>query len=153
MFINAMNPYWWSALPINGLTTNNNTIERIDIGGIYKISTNAVLVTDESVDYGINPCLYRQLPNESIILLKIHSDVPTGGEALPITVAVPNSGTSTISTTSTSNSGTTKVGVVDSQGTPVTGANVQGNTERLMYLNKSTGTIRFLEFTNPATGG
>lgn len=36
------------------------------------------------------------------------------------------------------------------QGSNVTGSNVQGNTQRLAYINKSTGVIRFLEFTNPA---
>lgn len=150
MFINAINPYWWAAAPLS--INPGETLPRIDVGGIFKLSTNAVALTDTTVDYGINPCLYNRLPCESLVLLNIHADVPVGGEALPVTVVVPNGGSSTVTNSSTSTSsstaGTTKVNIVDSQGTNVTGSNVQGNTERLVYINKSTGTIRFMEFTN-----
>ena len=141
---NNFSTYWWMGAPI---ATTNSGLPRIDVGGIFKLSTNAVTLTDTTVDYGINPCLYNRLPCESLVLLNIHADVPTGGEALPVTVVVPNSGTSTVSENN-STTGTTKVNVVDSQGTNVTGSNVQGSTERLVYINKSTGTIRFMEFTN-----
>lgn len=142
---NAMNPYWWAAQPV--VFNNNNSLPRIDVGGIFKLSTNAVTLTEESVDYGINPCAYRALPCESLILLTIHADVPTGGESLPVTVVVPNSGSSTVSE-SGSTTGTTKVNIVDSQGTNVTGSNVQGSTQRFVYINKNTGVIRLMEFTN-----
>lgn len=142
---NAMNPYWWMATPV--VTTNSNVLPRIDVGGIFKLSTNAVTLTEESVDYGINPCQYRALPCESLVLLTIHEDAPTGGESLPVTVVVPNNGSSTVSE-SGSATGTTKVNVVDSQGTNVTGSNVQGSTQRFVYINKNTGTIRLMEFTN-----
>lgn len=138
--INTFNPYWWEARPV--VTTN---LPRIDIEGIYKLSTNVVELTETTVDYGINPCMYSRLPNESIILLTIHADIPTGGADLPVVLVVPNTGSSTINNDS---SGTSKVSIVDSKGTNVTGANIQGNTERLAYINKCTGTIRFLEFTN-----
>lgn len=148
---NAMNPYWWvgETLPLQA----QPSIPRIDIGGIFALSTTGVAISDDSttVDYGINPHLYNRLPNVSIVLLTITDDVPTGGEALPITVVVPTSGASTVSSTSSSTgttSGTTKVNVVDSQGTNVTGSNIQGTTQRLAYINKCSGTIRFLEFTN-----
>lgn len=143
--INALNPYWWVAPPV--YNNRQNSLPRIDIGGIFKLTTNAVNLTDTTVDYGINPCLYRSLPCESIVLLTIHADVPTGGETFPVMVVVPNSGNSTVSENN-STSGTTKLNIVDSQGTNVTGSNVQGNTQRLAYINKNTGVIRFLEFTN-----
>lgn len=142
--INIIDPYWWNLGPV---PVRNEGLPRIDIGGIYKLSTNAVALTESSVDYGINPCLYSKLPCESIVLLTIHADAPTGGEDLPVLVGVP-SGASTISSGDTT--GKTKISVVDSQGSNVTGSNVQGNTQRLAYINKSTGVIRFLEFTNPA---
>lgn len=148
MFPNAINPYWWMGQPV---INTQASLPRIDIGGIFTLSTNAVALSDDTttVDYGINPNLYNRLPNISIVLLTISDDVPTGGETLPVTVVVPNSGTSTVSSGSTSTTtGTTKVNVVDSQGTNVTGSNVSGNTQRLAYINKCTGTIRFLEFTN-----
>lgn len=144
MLINTMNPYWWAATPI---ATRQSGLPRIDIGGIFKLSTNAVALTTTSVDYGINPCIYRSLPNESLILLTIHTDVPTGGEALPVMLVVPNEGASTVSEAN-STTGTSKINVVDSQGTNVTGANIQGSTERLVYINKCTGVVRFIEFTN-----
>ncbi len=140
--INTINPYWWMASPIISTRTN---IPRIDVGGIYKLSTNAVALSETTVDYGINPCLYRQLPCESLVVLTIHADVPVGGEALPVTISVPN-GNSTLQSASTT--GTSKVNIVDSQGSNVTGANISGNTERLVYINKRTGIIRFMEFTN-----
>lgn len=149
MFPNIMNPYWWTPAGQFGghISNERSRLPRIDIGGIYVLSTNAVQLSDESVDYGINPCLYNELPCESVVLLKIHADVPTGGDALPVTIVIPNSGRTTLTTTTTS-AGTTNVPVVDSQDNPVTGANVTGTTERLAYINKVTGVIRFLEFTN-----
>lgn len=144
MVINALNPYWWMASPI---TQVNTGIDRVDVGGIFKLSTNAVTLTDTTVDYGINPCVYNALPCESLVLLTIHADVPEGGEALPVTIVTPNNGTSTVSTNG-SNSGTTKTNIVDSQGTNVTGSNITGSTQRFVYINKRTGIIRFMEFTN-----
>ena len=134
------------------ITTPSSRIPRIDVGGIYKLSTNAVALTDTTVDYGINPCLYRQLPCESLVVLTIHADAPAGGEDFPITVAIPSDST-TIGSTSTTGTAatTTKVNVVDSQGNNVTGSNVSGGIERLVYINKRTGIIRFMEFTNAAT--
>lgn len=127
-------------------------LKRIDVGGIYKISTNSVVLdtTASQVVYGFNPCEYRELPCESLILLTIHADVPTGGEGFPIHIAIPGGSTTTSTTGATTGSTSTRVPVVDSQGNNVTGANVQGMTERLLYLNKRTGTARFIEFTNPA---
>lgn len=140
--INTIDPYWWTVRPTG---FPQSRIPRIDIGGIYKLTTNAVALSETTVDYGINPCLYKQLPCESLVVLTIHADVPAGGEALPVTIAVPT-GTSTLQSASTT--GTSKVNVVDSQGNNVTGSNIVGNTERLVYINKRSGIIRFMEFTN-----
>lgn len=104
--INIIDPYWWNLGPV---PVRNEGLPRIDIGGIYKLSTNAVALTESSVDYGINPCLYSKLPCESIVLLTIHADAPTGGEDLPVLVGVP-SGASTISSGDTT--GKTKISVV-----------------------------------------
>lgn len=152
MYPNAMNPYWW--MPPMGVMPQQprSQLKRIDVGGIFKISTNSVVLdsTASQVVYGFNPCEYRELPCESLILLTIHADVPTGGEGFPVLIAIPGSSTTTSTTGATSGSTSTKVPVVDSQGNNVTGANVQRTTERLLYLNKRTGTARFIEFTNAA---
>lgn len=133
----------------------NPNLQRVDIGGIYVLSTNAVQLTDETVDYGINPCCYNALPCESIVLLKVHADVPAGGEALPVTIVLPTAGRTTLDATTPAGtaSGTTKSPVVDSQGTQVVGEDIEGTTERLAYINKRTGVIRFLEFTSSAAEG
>ena len=55
--INIIDPYWWNLGPV---PVRNEGLPRIDIGGIYKLSTNAVALTESSVDYGINPCLYSK---------------------------------------------------------------------------------------------
>ena len=134
---------------------NTPNLQRIDIGGIYVLSTNAVQLTDETVDYGINPCCYNALPCEAIVLLKVHADVPAGGEALPVTIVLPTAGRTTLDATTPAGtaSGTTKSPVVDSQGTQVVGEDIEGTTERLAYINKRTGVIRFLEFTSSAAEG
>lgn len=149
---NVFNPLIGYPIPLNvGFGAPRSRLKRIDVGGIYKISTNSVVLdtTASQVVYGFNPCEYRELPCESLILLTIHADVPTGGEGFPIHIAIPG-GTTTTTTGSASDSTSTKIPVVDSQGNNVTGANVQGTTERLLYLNKRTGTARFIEFTNAA---
>lgn len=141
---NPLNPYWWLPTPA---FRPHSPIRRVDVGGIFELSTNAVQITESSVDYGINPVCYNALPCESIVLLKVHADAPAGGEGLPVTVVTPNSGSSTVTNSSGSSAGTTKVPVVDSNNNPVTGSDVSGTTERLAYINKRTGIIRFLEFT------
>lgn len=149
-------PYWWTPQGFGGFGFGNfgnrPTLNRLDVGGIYELSTNAVELTDESVDYGINPCCFALLPCESIVLLKVHADVPAGGEALPVNIVLPNSGRTTLNATTATGAatGTTKTPVVDSQGTQVVGEDIEGTTERLAYINKRTGIIRFLEFTSGA---
>lgn len=63
--------------PLFPMVRRRNPITRVDIGGIYELKTNALQVTNESVDFGINPSCYKVLPCESIVLLKIHQGVPT----------------------------------------------------------------------------
>lgn len=159
MFPNMYNPYWWMGsqigMPFVFPQQQQVPFRRIDNGGIPILSTNAVQLTDETVDYGIDPRQYNFLPCESVVLLRIHAEVPAGGEALPVTIAVPSAGRSTLdaSTSATGSgtaTGTTKVPVVDSQGNQLVGDDIEATTERLAYINKCTGVIRFLEFTSGA---
>lgn len=131
------NNIMWGMSPLPFLLSNPRArIRRIDVNGIYELSTNAVQLADASVDYGINPCCYHALPCESIVLLKVHADAPAGGEAFPVTIVVPNNGQTTLATGGSS-SGTSKIPVIDSNNNPVTGNDVTGTTERLAYINKS----------------
>lgn len=154
---NPMNPIGIGlpiAVNVNFGGQQRQNLPRIDVGGIYALSTNGVSLdtTDSQVVYGINPCDYNALPYESLILLTVHADVPTGGEGFSMVIATPSNGTSTTTTSgSTDSTGIKKVSVVDSQGSDVTGADVSGNTQRLLYLNKRTGVARFMEFTASAS--
>lgn len=146
MFPAMYNPYWWMPHP-QVVRSGGSQIPRLDVGGIYVLSTNAVEVTEESVDYGINPYCYAQLPCESIVLLRVHAAAPAGGEALPVTIVVPHNGTTTLTTTGAT-AGTRKVAVLDSQSTQIVGSDVSSVAARLAYINKATGEIRFMEFTS-----
>ena len=159
MFPNAFNPYWWTptgfGLPFGFGGQQRVAYQRIEQGGIPVLSTNGVQLTDATVDFGINPCQYNYLPCESIVLLRINSAVPAGGEALPVTIVVPSQGRSTLdASTSTAGAGTatgtTKVPVVDSQNNQLVGDDIEVSTERLAYIDKCRGIIRFLEFTSGA---
>ena len=150
MFPAMINPYWWIQGP--QFVRRGGTIPRLDVGGIYTLSTNAVEVTEESLDYGINPFCYAQLPCESIVLLRIHAAAPAGSEALPVTIVVPHNGTTTLATTGSA-IGTTRVAVLDSQSTQIVGSDVSSIAERFAYINKATGVIRFLEFTSGTAAG
>lgn len=114
---------------------------RVDVNGIYELSTNAVEVSETSADYGICPTAYNALPCESVVLLKIHAAVPESGASLPITIATPGA--------STTGTAKTKVSVVDASGTAVTGSSVTDATESLAYINKRSGIIRLLGFQQP----
>lgn len=160
MFPNTFNPYWWVPMGFVGApfgfgNQQRVAYQRIDTGGIPVLSTNGVQLTDATVDFGIDPRQYNCLPCESIVLLRINSAVPAGGEALPVTVVVPSFGRSTLdASTATTGAGTatgtTKVPVVDSQNNQLVGDDVEITTERFAYINKCTGIIRFIEFTSGA---
>lgn len=147
---NPLNPFApFGILNPMRLQGNAARIARLDTGGIFELCTNAVQLTEESVDFGINPCQYNALPAESLVLLKVRNTVPAGGENLPAMVVTPSSGQSTVSGSSTT-AGTNKTPIVDHTGTQVTGANLVNPTEMWAYLNKCTGTLRILSYTATA---
>lgn len=125
--IRGIFPYWYS--PIIIPLGFRNELKRINKHGIYVVETNQVsLNSGVSVDYGIRKSVYNQLPCECIILLKIKQEVPATGAALPVTVSGSQPAT-------------------DSQGSNITGKDIKVDIERLAYLNKSNGVLRFIEYT------
>lgn len=123
----GMFPYWYSPVIIPFGFRNN--VKRLDQHGIFVVETDSVsLNTGVSVNYGIKQSVYNQLPCECLLLLKIKSEVPAGGAELPITVSGSKP-------------------VVDSHGSNITGKDVEVDTERLAYLNKPKGILRFMEYT------
>lgn len=125
-------------------------LKRLDI---YELPTTNVSLSETSVDYGIDRCVYNELPCECFISLLVAQAVPAGGEALPVTVVVPTSSTSTNTGTSTS-SGESGTPVVDHNTNPVVGSDLEASREVFAYLNKRQGIIRIVNFvTGTAAGG
>lgn len=130
-------------------------VPRVDIGGIYTLTTTGKASTEaETIDYGFNPCAWRILPNEGILLWKVRHPVTTEESAYAVNVVIPTSG-STRSTVTSPNTltGTAKVPVVDNKGTqtigsditnPTAGGDASAYTEHLVYFNKCAGTFRLL---------
>ena len=142
-------------------------VHLLDRNGIYEVCTTGLnerrtsSLADEAV-YGIDPHVWRMLPNECIILWKVKHPVSTNGSTLPVTIAVPNSVNSTVSSNEGATTGTTKIPVVDNKGTKVTGGDIIGQSgtgsstqgssiEHLVYVNKWNGTFRLLGISVPAS--
>lgn len=129
------------------------SVPRVDIGGIYTLTTTGKASTEaETLDYGFNPCAWRALPNEGILLWKVRHPVTEAESGYAVNVVVPTSG-STRSTVISPNTatGTTKVPVVDNKGTQTVGSDITNQTsetsaytEHLVYFNKCAGIFRLL---------
>lgn len=117
---------------------------------IFELNTTNVTLSEESVDFGIDRCVYNALPCDCFIALRVNHLVPEGGEALPITIVVPNTSNSTNTGNVMSNNGETKVPVIDHNGDSVVGADLTAITEVFAYVSKGRGIIRFVNF---ETGG
>lgn len=70
---------------------------------IFELPTTNVALSETSVDFGIDRCVYNELPCECYLSMLFSQAVPDGGAALPVTVVVPTSTTSTNTGTTTGN--------------------------------------------------
>lgn len=146
--LSPFNPYWWVGGP--GPVIPARQRSALKQLCIFELPTTNVALSDTSVDYGIDACLYNQLPAECYITVQINQAVPTGGESSPVTIVTPVSGTST-NTGSTSGSGEKKTSVIDHNSSAVVGSDLTGSQEVLAYLNKNAGIIRFVNFQTGST--
>lgn len=112
---------------------------------IFELPTTNVALSDTSVDFGIDRCLYNDLPCECYLSMLFVQAVPEGGATLPVTVVVPTSGTSTNTGASNAN-GESNTPVVDHNTNPVVGSDLDTTREVFVYLNKRQGIIRFVNF-------
>ncbi|MBD9177587.1 MAG: hypothetical protein EGP82_00140 [Odoribacter splanchnicus] len=106
----------------------------------------------ETADYGICPCLWKALPEEGIILLKVRHSATTA--SLLATIVVPTSPVRSTVVTEGSTMGTIKVPIVDNHNTQATAGDVVPTgetTEHLVYYNKCSGVFRLLGVTTTAT--
>lgn len=130
-------------------------VPRLDIGGIYVISTTGKLTTTtagaESITYGVNPYQWAMLPEEGIFLWKVRHPVLESEADYPVTVALPVGSASTVPVNTTTGTASQGVPVVDKKNNQMTGqdmnnttAGSNGMTDRLVYYNKSCGIFRLL---------
>lgn len=130
-------------------------VPRLDIGGIYTLATTGKASAEaETVDYGFNPCAWRALPNEGILLWKVRHPVTEAESGYAVNVVVPTSGSARSMVTSpNTTTGTAKVPVVDNKGTQTVGSDITNQTaagetsaytEHLVYFNKCAGIFRLL---------
>lgn len=140
----------------------NRRVRTLDNRGIYELCTTGVVenTADEySVDYGVNPCVWRSLPNEFVAIWKVKHPATTNGADLPANVVVPTYNLSSTVNSSNSNSSVNKIPVLDNKSTRTTGKDINvpvgsGNeaqqsytTEHWIYVNKCTGTFRLMGVT------
>lgn len=156
-----MYPFNPFGFPVIGLPpvfppSRRRQVKRLDI---FELPTTGVNATATTVDFGINPCVYRALPCECYVTFKVRQAVPVAGAALPVNVVTPTSSRSTVSDipSGATGSGSQRTPIVDHKNTQVIGSDIVAPTERLAYLNKAEGIIRFVEFasgnTAAPTGG
>lgn len=119
------------------------------IGSLYELVTKNVVVTATNTIFGINPKVWRSLPCEGLLLLKIRQTVPTAGRTLPVQIAVPaNSTVSTVGNDSCCP--VTGLALVNPVNVAVTGLAMVNSTERLVYFNKVRGVLRLMDCCVPA---
>lgn len=158
--------------PFPPFPARRHRVRTLDQHGIFEVCTTGMVeVTgdeNDTVDYGIDPDVWKALPCECVIIWKVRHPVSQNGAGLPVNIVVPTSGKTTVSNGSNSGSGVTststgtKIPVVDNKSTQVEGHDVTvpigngsgastqqlGNTtEHWVYINKSAGTFRLMGVT------
>lgn len=112
----------------------------------FELPVSGMTVSENTLDLGINPCLYRELPCECFVILKVREQVPAGGDGLPVTVVTPSGPTTSTTTPSGSTTGNKKTPVVDHDNNPVTGSDLSPYTDAYVFIDKSLGIFRFVNF-------
>lgn len=148
MYGNPLSPYWW--LP--GFPVPTGSQPRAKQLCIFELPTTNVSLSADSVDFGIDKCIYNLLPCECYITLQVNQAVPAGGEGLAVTVVTPTAGSSTnVGSSPSSSSGESKTNVIDHNSSNVVGSDLEESKEIFAFLNKRAGIIRFVNFQTGAT--
>lgn len=101
----------------------------------FKVQASLVSNGSTTVnDLAIDPVIFRQLPNECLLLFDIPVTLPASRLPLPVNVVV------------TGAVNTRTLPVVDSEGTNITGTDIPNPTQVNVYLNKSDNIFRILDF-------
>lgn len=110
----------------------------------FELPITGYSVSDATLDLGVNPKMYCQLPCTCFVVLRIRQSIPASAAALPITVVTPTSSSS--STVNSNTTGTKKTSVVDHDNNPVVGSDITDVTDAVALIDKSIGLIRFVNF-------
>lgn len=118
----------------------------------FELPVNGLTVTDTTLDLGINPRLYRELPCECFVILKVREQIPAAGDGLPVAVVTPTGATtSTVSSGNSSSTGTKKTPVIDHDNNPVVGSDLSPYTDAYVFIDKGLGIFRFVNFRGGGT--
>lgn len=109
----------------------------------FELPITGYAVTDTTLDLGINPKIYCQLPCECFVVMRVRQSIPAAADALPVNVVTP---TSSSSSTVSSGAPVKKTSVVDHDNNPVVGADIADVTDIYALVDKSIGLIRFVNF-------
>lgn len=121
----------------------------IDTHGVPIIGTTGKLETASTttIDYGINPCQWRALPNQCVILWKVAHPSTYNAASYGVNIVVPaHSPNTTLPSPETPN-GTIRFVVVDNKSNPVTGSDINDPdipTEHWVYIDKCAGIFKLL---------
>ena len=99
--------------------------------GVYVIATNGFIDNGTNALFGIDPNVWRALPNEGIGLLKVRQTIPATANGLVVAIAVPTCGT--VTTASDGSNTVSSIPVTNVINQTYTGSEFATNTERLVY--------------------
>lgn len=138
---NMFNPFFPSPFGVPPVARRRSCLKEIKT---FELPITGFNVTDTTLDLGINPKIYCQLPCECFVVMRVRQSIPAAADALPVTVVTPASSSS--STVSNNNTGSRKTSVVDHDSNPVVGADIADVTDIYALVDKSIGLIRFVNF-------
>lgn len=159
------NPFGFTPVIFPPFPVRRTIVPRLDTRGVPVLETTGIVENveqaEDTVDYGINPCVWRALPCRTIALWKVRHPVSDNGASLPVTVVIPASNRGTTVTSAGSTTGTAKLAVVDNKSTQVEGRDVtvptgsgssspvqtSYTTEHWVYIDKAAGIFRLLGVT------
>lgn len=144
---NMFNPFFPSPFGVPRVGRRRSCLKEVRT---FELPVNGMVVSDETLDLGINPCLYRELPCECFVILKVREPIPAAADGLPVTVVTPSGSTTSTTTPGSSTTGNKKNPVIDHDNNPVTGSDLSAYTDAYVFIDKSLGIFRFVNF---RTGG
>lgn len=124
---------------VNGVpVVRRIVVPKIDLNGIPVIETTGYVETTNdvaTVDYGINPCIWRALPTRGVVVWKVRHPVTATGATLPV---IDNKSTQVLGHDVTVPSGTAA---------PAPQVQAGYTTEHWVYIDKCCGIFRLMGVT------